>query len=237
MESSSPLYSEAAERPDLIESINFRQQPSSQDGNAVSTASSVGHIATTTQDMTRFVATPTESERSLEKHDPRMVMMAASPQPEPMHYRRAQFQRFQGFQCTCKPISLRHLPVSRRSNINKHRDGCPVSFLDRRSRGVAAGKSVLETLFSCFASIARYRIEYNFTARAIVLKSSPAFVLIDTLSKNRFQRIKNEKQLESRLLPILTDLKELFRQQEAWPTDTLSNDMNILHVSQYGRLS
>ncbi|KAK2750198.1 hypothetical protein CKAH01_17968 [Colletotrichum kahawae] len=158
-------------------------------------------------------------------------MTAASLQPGQLHYRRTRFSRFQGFQCTCKPIGLRHLPASRRSNITKHRDGCPVSFLDRRNRSVVAGKSVLETLFSCLASIARYKIEYNFTARAIVPWSSPAVILLDRLRERSFRSIENEKQLESRLLPILIGLKELFRQHKAWPTDTLPNDMNILHVA------
>lgn len=225
-ESTSQLCSGAIEGSKLhkLGSASDTQQASLQHGSCSSATSHLGYVATTTQENTQFVAATARLETPREMFSSRLVMLAASSQAGSIHHGRFQSSRFHGFKCTCKPTSPRHRSASRRSIDTHHKGDCPVAFLNR-SRASATGIRILKTIFRCLASVSDYRVEYNFTARAIVPGNSPAFLLIDNLNELRLAR--NECQLKSRCLTILTDLKEIFQQQKGWPTDTLSNHMNF----------
>lgn len=230
-ESTSQLCSGAIEGSKLhvLGPVSDTQQASLQHGSCSSATSHLGYVATTTQENTQLLVATTRLERPREMFPSRLVMLAASSQASTIHRGHFQSSRFHGFKCTCKPTSPRHRSASRRSIDTHHKGNCPVAFLNR-SRASATGIRILKTIFTYLASVTHYRVEYNFTARAIVPGHSPAFLLIDNLNDLRLAR--NEGQLESRCLAILTDLKEISQQNKGWPTDTLSNDMNFLHVGQ-----
>lgn len=117
----------------------------------------------------------------------------------------------------------------------EHEAGCPVSFLDKKSRTISGNVRAFSTLFRWKVSI-RYsrfhlrdlQVQPNFTVTAINDRS-PAFRLVDSLADIHLEI--NENEVEAKLLVVTRGLRQLFMDHKAWPTDISTTGANILHVS------
>lgn len=146
------------------------------------------------------------------------------------------FSAFSNFSCNCKHGTPTSRPGSRHPDVLEHEEGCPASFLNKRSQTISGEIRFLSTLFRWKVRI-RYsqffmrdlQVHPNFKVTAIVPRS-PAFELVD----NSLQEITGEMtrmQVEEKLLALSKGLRELFMNRKAWPTDISPTDQNLLHVS------
>lgn len=143
---------------------------------------------------------------------------------------------YSNFACNCRYNTPRRHPSSRSPDKLEHEERCPVFFVDKRSRTISGNIRVFSTLFRWKVSI-RYsrfllrdlQVQPNFTVTAIH-DSSPAFQLIHSLAEIHCGMGENE--VEEKLLIVTRGIQQTFIDHKAWPTDVLTTDSNILHISQ-----
>lgn len=141
------------------------------------------------------------------------------------------------FGCNCKFRTAKAPPGSRSSVSLSHTRGCPLEFLDKRSRIISGEIRIFSTLLLWKVSI-RYsqsflrdlEVQPNFTMTAIVPRDSPAFRLIASLYELDIKM--TDDQVGEKISATLRGLRQLFTDHKAWPTDVSMGDINLLHVSQ-----
>lgn len=140
--------------------------------------------------------------------------------------------------CSCKPLLRNPHQYPGSAHQPRHNKGCALSFLNKEIRDIKGEIRVFNHLFRWKVSIQYSRsaffrdlqVQPNFTARAVVASDSPSFGIMVRLMMGS-HCCSSSQELQDSLSSALIELRLLFAERKAWPTDMDVFDRNLLHVS------
>ncbi|KXH38923.1 hypothetical protein CSIM01_06060 [Colletotrichum simmondsii] len=147
----------------------------------------------------------------------------------------------QGFGCSCRASTLlkqRH--HSLRQPV--HDSHCELLFMNPNRRIIEVTLKLFSTLFSWklelqYSKQIRFRnvqIHPTMTSRSLVPDDAPSFLVVNELVRRTRDNI-SEEALQDAVASALKDLRCLFRNGKAWPSDLNSFDQTLLHRASNAR--
>ncbi|KAK1526040.1 uncharacterized protein CCOS01_08458 [Colletotrichum costaricense] len=142
-----------------------------------------------------------------------------------------------GYGCSCRASALSEWHYRSKLRQRDHDSHCELFFMNSNRRAIKGTLQIFSTLLSWKVQlqysqrmvIRDFQVHPTMTARSLVPDDAPSFVVVNGLVEKTMLHNIAEESLQAAVLSALRDLRCLFRNGKAWPSDLNSFDQTLLH--------